>query len=140
MGRVNYGPKLRDHKGIGAVRMGGQYHFGWEIYCLPMEKELERLNFRPAEEKNITSPTFLRGTLHIDGEPADTFLRLDGFHKGFVKINGVNIGRYFNDAGPQKTLYVPAPYLKTGNNEILIFESDGTDSLTVEFFSEPDLG
>lgn len=140
MGRVNYGPKLWDRKGIGAVRMGGQYHFGWDIYCLPMEKELEALKFRPTEDKSITSPTFLRGSLDIDGEPADTFLRLDGFHKGFVKINGVNIGRYFNDAGPQKTLYVPAPYLKTGKNEILVFESDGAESLTVEFFSEPDLG
>ena len=72
--------------------------------------------------------------------PADTFIRLDGFKKGFVKINGFNLGRYFNLAGPQKTLYVPAPILKKGVNEILVFESDGTDSLTVEFFDKPDLG
>ena len=143
MGRVNYGRKLCDHKGISAVRLGYvsiQHHFGWDIYRLPMEEELERLAFRPATATSYAKPTFFRGCLAIDGEPSDTFLRLDGFHKGFVKINGFNIGRYFNDAGPQKTLFVPAPLLKTGENEILVFESDKTDTLSVEFFAMPDLG
>ena len=58
---------------------------------------------------------------------------------GFVVINGFNIGRYFNPAGPQKTLYVPAPILKEGRNEIIVFESDKTDSLTVEFLDTPEL-
>jgi hypothetical protein len=30
--------------------------------------------------------------------------------------------------------------LKEGKNEIVVFESDGTSSATVEFFDEPDLG
>lgn len=140
MGRVNYGSKLRDRKGVDAVRLGFQHHFGWDIYCLPMESELDALDFKPITQPAVSAPSFLRGILNIEGTPADTFLRLDGFHKGFVKINGVNIGRYFNDAGPQKTLFVPAPLLKTGDNEILVFESDGTDTLSVEFFAEPDLG
>ena len=140
MGRVNYGPKLRDRKGISAVRMGYQYHFGWDVYCLTMEEELSGLDFKPMTQSAVNMPSFFRGCFHIDGEPADTFLRLDGFHKGFVKINGVNIGRYFNDAGPQKTLFVPAPFLKSGKNEILIFESDRAEASTVEFFSCPDLG
>ncbi len=139
MGRVNYGPKLRDRKGISAVRLGLQYHFGWDIYCLPMEEELAELNFKPMTQPAGKGPSFFRGFFDIEGEPADTFLRLDGFHKGFVKINGVNIGRYFNDAGPQKTLFVPAPFLKAGKNEILVFESDRTEASTVEFFSCPDL-
>ncbi|MBR3692620.1 MAG: beta-galactosidase, partial [Clostridia bacterium] len=84
--------------------------------------------------------TFLRGCLEIAGEPADTFLRLDGFTKGFVKLNGFNIGRYFNEAGPQKTLFVPAPLLKPGKNEILVFESDGAEELVVEFVASPELG
>lgn len=140
MGRVNYGQKLRDRKGISAMRMGLQYHFGWEIYCLPMENELIELDFKPLTNEFVSGPSFLRGELQIEGEPADTFLRLDGFNKGFVKINGVNIGRYFNEAGPQKTLFVPAPFLKTGKNEILVFESDRTENLSVEFLDNPDLG
>ena len=105
-----------------------------------MEDELDRLEFKALTDSTVSGPTFLRGFLDIEDEPSDTFLRLAGFNKGFVKINGVNIGRYFNEAGPQRTLFVPAPFLKSGKNEILVFESDGSDSLNVEFLSEPDLG
>ena len=140
MGRVNYGPKLLDRKGISKVRIGRPHHFGWDIYTLPMENELERLEFERIEEDHLEGPVFLRGYLDIDGEPCDAFLRLDGFHKGFVKVNGFNLGRYFNDAGPQKTLYVPAPVLHSGRNEILVFESDSADGATVEFTDTPDLG
>ncbi len=138
MGRVNYGPKLRDRKGIHGVRLGYQHHFGWEMYSLPM-KDLSGLEYTPARGK-LEGPVFLRGVLKINGTPADTFMRLDGFTKGFVLVNGINIGRYYNPAGPQKTLYVPAPYLKSGKNEIIVFESDKTDRTTVEFFDTPDLG
>ena len=141
MGRVNYGTKLLDRKGIHGFRFGGgQFHFGWKTYCLPM-KDLSGLRFGSATGVTASDkPVFLRGYLDIVDEPCDTFIRLDGFTKGFVMINGFNLGRYFNPAGPQKTLFVPAPVLKKGRNEIIVFESDRTDSLTVEFFDEPDLG
>ena len=83
---------------------------------------------------------FLRGELTIEGIPADTFLRLPNFTKGFCMVNGFNIGRYWNAAGPQKTLYVPAPLLKTGVNEIIVFESDGFSEPIVRFEDVPDLG
>jgi len=38
-------------------------------------------------------------------------------------INGFNL-RCFSQLGPQRTLYVPGSLLKTGENEIFIFESD----------------
>ena len=140
MGRVNYGAHIRDQKGINGVRFSGQYHFGWDTYCLPMGDELDKLEYKAVDGAPVNKPTFFKGTLEIEGEPADTFIRLDGFHKGFVKVNGFNLGRYFNDAGPQKTLFVPAPKLRSGKNEIVVFESDGTDTFSVEFFAEPDLG
>ena len=119
-------------------------NFDYEVICVCIDcgqgEELDGLDFKPMTQSTVNMPSFFRGYFHIDGEPADTFLRLDGFHKGFVKINGVNIGRYFNDAGPQKTLFVPAPFLNLGKNEILIFESDRAEASTVEFFSCPDLG
>ena len=139
MGRVNYGHKLRDRKGIHGVRFKLQHHFGWEMYPLTMT-DLTRLAYTPAANEAIEGPLFLRGTLTVEGAPKDTFLRLDGFTKGFVSVNGFNIGRYFNPAGPQKTLYVPAPFLREGENEIVVFESDATAGTTVEFLSEPDLG
>ncbi len=138
MGRINYGPKLRDRKGLHGVQYEYQHHFGWKMYPLEME-DLSGLAFSAAPRSG-DRPVFLRGILTIKGTPCDTFLRLDGFTKGFVKINGHNIGRYFNPAGPQKTLYIPAPFLKNGDNEILVFESDGYTDNTVKFFAEPELG
>jgi beta-galactosidase len=138
MGRINYGPKLLDRKGIKGVRFGNQYHFGWDIYPLPMN-DLSALKYGKAEKIKKDQPLFLRGELDIDGEPKDTFLELEGFTKGFVTVNGINIGRYFNTEGPQKTLYVPAPFLKNGKNEIVVFESDGTSELSVTFTDTPKL-
>ena len=139
MGRVNYGAEIRDRKGARGIRLERQQHFGWDTYPLPME-QLDGLAFVPVTGQSVNRPTFFRGCFEIEGEPADTFIRLDGFHKGFVKVNGFNIGRYFNDAGPQKTLFVPAPKLRRGRNEILVFESDAATEFFVELVAEPDLG
>ena len=139
MGRVNYGHKLRDRKGIHGVRFLVQHHFGWKMYPLPMT-DLSPLVYEEHDGGSIQGPVFLKGTLSVCGEPKDTFIRLDGFTKGFITVNGNNIGRYFNPAGPQKTLYVPAPFLKTGDNEIIVFESDYAENSTVEFTAVPDLG
>ena len=136
MGRINYGTDLLDRKGLlDGVRLGQQYHFGWEMLPLPME-DLSALRW----SNTADGPRFLRGTLTISETPKDTFLRLDSFTKGFVLINGFNIGRFYTPAGPQKTLYVPAPLLKQGDNEIIVFESDGFHSAAVEFVDKPDLG
>ena len=57
---------------------------------------------------------------------ADTLLLnflIQGFTKGCVFVNGFNLGRYWN-VGPQKTLYVPAEVLKTGENQVgIIFQT-----------------
>ena len=53
--------------------------------------------------------------------PADTFLALPGWTKGVAWINGFNLGRYWS-RGPQQTLYVPAPLLRPGANEVVVFE------------------
>ncbi len=137
MGRVNYGIHLLDKKGIlGGVRLGQRYHYGWEMYPMTMDG-LSRLTFAP--ESGFEKPAFLRGNLHLDDAPKDTFIRLDGFTKGFVTVNGFNIGRYYNPAGPQKTLYLPAPLLREGDNEIIVFESDGYVEPVIEFVDTPEL-
>jgi beta-galactosidase len=41
--------------------------------------------------------------------------------KGVVWINGHNLGRYWA-IGPQQTLYVPAEWLKKGQNEVTVLE------------------
>ena len=138
MGRVNYGPKIMDSKGIKGVRFNLQYHFGWDMYRLPLDN-ISELKYK-SKNGAVDVASFLKGTLVIDGEPKDTFVRLDGFTKGVVLVNGFNIGRYFNTAGPQKTLYVPAPMLKFGENEIVVFETDRADRSCITFTDKPDLG
>jgi beta-galactosidase len=136
MGRVNFGPSLMDRKGItGGVTINDQYQFGWEIFPLPLN-DLSKLKFGPAQTES--SPTFFRAHFNVD-EPADTFLALPGWTKGVVWVNGFNLGRYW-ERGPQKTLYVPAPLLKRGENELIVFELHGTSNLSVEFRDRPILG
>ncbi len=50
-----------------------------------------------------------KGNVDIN-ESCDTFLKLDGWSKGNVWINGFDIGRYWN-IEPQRTLYVPGALL-----------------------------
>ena len=140
LGRINYGVHMSDNrKGlINSVRIDQQHIFGWTMYPLTMD-DLSALSFGAAAESG-GCPAFLRGYLDIGGEPEDTFIRLDGFHKGFVTVNGFNIGRYWNDAGPQKTLYLPAPLLKKGRNEIIVFELHGFEENRIESVDTPDLG
>ena len=140
MGRVNYGVKMAENdKGlVNPARLGPQNMFGWTMYPLTMD-DLNNLKFSGFDNKT-TFPAFLRGELIIEGTPCDTFIRLDGFDKGFVKVNGFNIGRYWNPAGPQKTLYIPAPLLKEGSNEIIVFELSGCEEPAVTFVDAPDLG
>lgn len=135
MGRVNYGMHVGDRKGLNKVMLDSQHLFGWEIYPLNM-RSLEKLTPAPADGKS----GFYKGSLHIDGTPCDTFLRPDGFTHGFICVNGINIGRYHNQRGPQKTLFVPAPFLKEGENEILIFETDNVTSGEIIFTDTYDLG
>ncbi len=137
MGRVNYGPKLFDKKGIvGGIRLGQRFHFGWDHYPLTMD-DLSQLKWN--KNTSVQLPAFYRGTLKITDTPADTFIRLDGFEKGFVVVNGFNVSRFYNSAGPQKTLYIPSPLLKTGDNEIIVFETDSVTCPKVTFVDTPEL-
>ena len=60
------------------------------------------------------------GTFQLS-EVADTYLDLSGYRKGYVRVNGHNLGRFW-DIGPQKRLYCPAPWLKAGVNDVVVFD------------------
>jgi beta-galactosidase len=53
-------------------------------------------------------------------------------------VNGVMLGRYW-DIGPQRALYVPAPFLLSGSNTVVVLETD-TSASAVEFQPQPDIG
>ncbi|CAG2169749.1 unnamed protein product [Oppiella nova] len=103
----------------------------------PFAKQLSELKGKPFVE-GIKSPAVYRLELDIKDSPRDTFIRLDGWVKGNAFINGFNIGRYYH-IGPQQTLYIPAPLLKTGKNDIIVFELHSAAG-SVELVDTPHLG
>jgi beta-galactosidase len=136
MGRVNFGPHLMDRKGIlGGVSLGKSFLFDWTIFPLPLD-DLSRLEFAPAADSY--GPAFYRGSFTL-AEVGDTFLGLPGWTKGVAWVNGFNLGRYWN-RGPQQTLYLPAPLLRPGENELVVFELHNAGQRRVELRDRPDLG
>ena len=137
MGRANFGAKMMRKKGIaGRLLIDKKIHFGWNVYPLPMDNLQKLVYTKETPEENSL---FYKGKFTVD-EAKDTFLKLDNFTKGFVIINGFNIGRYW-EIGPQQTLYVPASLLNEGENRIVVFESDGIKGeAEVEFCDAPVLG
>ncbi len=137
MGRANFGSKMMRKKGIaGRLLIDDKIHFDWQVYTLPMDN-LDKVVYEDntPEEKSV----FYKGNFTVN-EAADTFIKLDNFTKGFVVVNGFNLGRYW-EIGPQQTLYLPASLLNIGENEIIVFESDGIKGVPqVEFCDKPILG
>ena len=120
MGRINYGPLLIDRKGItDRVTLNNMTLMGWDVVPLPMDEDhLAGLRFgrRPADRPG----NFFRGRFDLQNL-GDTYLDMSGWKKGVVWVNGRNLGRYW-EIGPQKRLFCPAPFLKRGTNEIVVFD------------------
>ncbi|MFE9424846.1 beta-galactosidase family protein [Kitasatospora sp. NPDC006697] len=134
-GRINYGPQLADRKGItGGVRLDRQYHFGWQVRPLPLDPLPAELPFAAGA---VRGPAFHRFELEVP-EPADGFLALPGWTKGAVWLNGFHLGRYWS-AGPQRTLYAPAPLWRAGRNELVVLELHSPGA-ALELRAEADLG
>ena len=113
MGRINYGDRMIDRKGItDRVTLGRMTLMNWEVFPLPMDlKFLEGLRFAPGPAPDRPG-VFFRGRFELEAK-GDTYLDMSGWRKGVVWVNGRNLGRYW-DAGPQKRLYCPAPFLRKG--------------------------
>lgn len=59
---------------------------------------------------------------------------------GNAWVNGFALGRYWS-RGPQRSLYVPAPVLRAGTNEVVVLELHAAHrSRTVDFVDAADLG
>ncbi|MGN9839802.1 glycoside hydrolase family 35 protein [Nonomuraea sp. H19] len=135
MGRPNYGPLMGERKGLlGGVLHQQQYLHGGTATPIPL-RDVSAVPFR--EEVTGEARSFFRCELDV-AEPADAFLALPDWGKGYVWVNGVLLGRYW-DKGPQRTLYIPAPLLRAGLNEIVLLELDRPGT-TLQLRQRPDLG
>ncbi|HVV55628.1 MAG TPA: hypothetical protein VHC47_09905 [Mucilaginibacter sp.] len=99
------------------------------MYKFPF-KTLNGIKFLPIDARIIhewdsakvpdVAPSLYHGTFNLT-QTGDTYLDMRDFGKGFVFLNGHNLGKYWY-IGPQQTLYIPAPWLKKGQNEIVVFD------------------
>lgn len=143
MGRVNFGVEVHDRKGIHApvtLSAAGQAPVeltGWQVYRLPLDGAmLDTLAFEPLGGAPApTGPAFWRATITIE-QPGDCFLDLRPWGKGLAWVNGHNLGRYWN-IGPQQTMYVPGPWLKPGENEIILLDLLGPEQPVIGALAQP---
>ncbi|MFI9581343.1 beta-galactosidase [Streptomyces sp. NPDC052236] len=138
MGGVNYGPRIGAPKGLlGPVTFNGTVLHGWDCHPLPLD-DLRAVPFADSGADTAAVPAFHHGTFEV-GVPADSFLSLPGWTKGQAWINGFHLGRYWN-RGPQHTLYVPAPVLHPGTNELVLLELQATTATRALLTDTADLG
>jgi beta-galactosidase len=131
MGHINFAQEIIDRKGItDRATLAGMTLMNWQVYLLPLADAWIG-NLRASS--SVASPAsnrpgqFFHGSFTLD-RVADTFIDMTGYRKGVVWVNGHNLGRYW-DIGPQKRLYCPAPWLKVGANDVIVFDLHTTQPL-----------
>ncbi len=134
-GRINYGPYLTDNRqGITQkVTLNGAEVRNWLLYRFPFN-DLSGVKFSAQPVKSL-QPTVYKGSFMLS-RVADTYLDMRNFGKGFVFLNGINLGKYWQ-AGPQQTLYIPADWLKKGKNEIMVFDALKSGHTHVSSLNKP---
>lgn len=134
MGRINYGEFLNDNnKGITkAVFFDGQEVLNWKMFRIPFSKFPE---FESSENTMFFTPVIKKASFDLP-EIGDTYLDLTNWGKGVVWLNGHNLGRYWN-IGPTQTIYIPAPWLKQKDNELIIFDELKYDVFEISCIENP---
>ncbi|AEE47732.1 glycoside hydrolase family 35 protein [Cellulomonas fimi] len=141
-GRVNYGPRIGEPKGlIGPARVGAEAVTRWGVRPLALDDVTAlTAHVRDAAPVDgvVAGPAFAHATFDTPDPDADHFLDTAGWGKGVVWVNGFCLGRFWSRA-PQRTLYVPAPVLRAQGNDILVLVLD-TAAPTVTFVEDLALG
>ncbi|QKW05928.1 beta-galactosidase [Streptomyces sp. NA04227] len=153
LGRVNYGPRTGEPKGItGGIRHERQFLHGVRARGLRLDAfdAAERVRALPFEAlpaadagtgaaadtgadartdsgagagADARTAGLYRVRLTVRGA-GDASLRLPGWTRGFVWVNGFCLGRYW-ELGPQEELFVPGPVLTEGECEVWVLELEG---------------
>lgn len=159
MGRLNYGQYIFDRKGIlSSVYLDGRPLYKWKMLPISFENVDEAQNINP-DILNATAGEFLKRSSRkkskdirkLNLQPAtytghfsitkvgDTYISFRGWSKGIAFVNGINIGRFWPSVGPQCNLYVPAPFLREGENTVVVVELESPKpDLSVSFVDYSD--
>lgn len=142
MGRINFSKEMvNERKGLsGPVKLGDKILTGWNHYRFPLDATWlngqKSLGGDPIEVSKREEPTVYRGTFTLE-KTGDTWLDMSKFGKGVIWVNGHQLGRYWQ-VGAQQTLFLPGCWLKPGKNEIILFETDLSNTpLTLSGVKEP---
>lgn len=130
MGHINFAEFMIDRKGITErAVLNGMTLMNWEVYQFPLVESW--ITSLAKTSKTSDKPlVFFKGSFNLN-KTGDTFFDMSEYKKGYVWINGNNLGHYW-EIGPQKRLYCPAGWLKQGDNEIIIFDLLKTEASPVK--------
>ncbi|KAL1506621.1 hypothetical protein ABEB36_005948 [Hypothenemus hampei] len=124
-GRVNYGglTQYYQFKGLwdGEIVIDGKNLTDWKHIPLEFQKSWTQSQQDWQLFNNTIEPGLFRGYFFESSTPKDTYIDMRSWKKGIVIVNGFVLGRYAR-IGPQQCLYLPAPFIKQGTNEVIVFE------------------
>ncbi|MBD8899985.1 beta-galactosidase [Rhodanobacter sp. DHG33] len=128
-GHVNFGQAMADRKGlVGGAQLDGKPLEDWEAVSLPLD-DTWLASLRPLGSKPARPGVFFKGVLSL-AQTGDCYIDMADWAKGYLWINGHLLGRYWS-IGPQQRLYCPAPWLRAGDNEVLVFDMHRTEAAAI---------
>lgn len=148
-GRVNYGPRIGEAKGlIGPATFRGVPKAGWTASPVPLEAfeggssllpgRLEAAAEAPTEAPLRAGASAHEAVVTLDAA-ADLSLSTEGLGKGLVWVNGFCLGRYWRK-GPQRSLFIPAPATRAGENIVTVLELEALTAPALTFLPDLALG
>lgn len=112
-GHINFDHQMEtDLKGLIDIEDDLFGDFTWNMYKVPLNEDIFKWSKKTT---NLNETTLLKATFTLDANLGDTYLDVSDFVKGYVWVNGHNLGRYWN-VGPQYRLFCPGVWLKEGTN------------------------
>ncbi|ADB31211.1 Beta-galactosidase [Kribbella flavida DSM 17836] len=138
-GRVNYGPRIGEVKGLlGDVQLGPDLLTDWSAWTIDLDAVPALWDSAAPATGPGVGPTAWRTSFAAE-HPVDHFLGTDAWGKGIAWVNGFCLGRYWH-RGPQHTLYVPAPLIRSGDNDLVVLELETMADPTAHFVPDLSLG
>lgn len=98
-----------DLKGITDISDDIDSRIVWTLYKIPLDQSIFTWSKAPVSSRE---PALLKASLSLNAtEIGDTYLDMSQWNKGYVWVNGHNLGRYWS-VGPQQRLFCPGVWLK----------------------------
>jgi len=96
MGRINFGDKINDRKGLtDKVFLEGKEVLNWNHYVIDLGSDFIN-NLKPLKNQEEKRPGFFfRAEVNLKNN-YDTYIDMSNFIKGVTFVNDFNLGRYWN--------------------------------------------